>query len=122
MYDYQAHPKDLEKEMHGWFDKVLVDAPCSGEGMFKKHSKAMEDWSVEHVEACAQRQLHILDSAYETLKEGGILVYSTCTYSMEENEHVVYEFLKKYADMELIDSGVSFGRCGFAYKDLEVEK
>ncbi len=117
-----AHPKDLEKEMHGWFDKVLVDAPCSGEGMFKKHSKAMEDWSVEHVEACAQRQLHILDSAYETLKEGGILVYSTCTYSMEENEHVVYEFLKKYADMELIDSGVSFGRCGFAYKDLEVEK
>lgn len=117
-----ARPDDLEKEMQGWFDKVLVDAPCSGEGMFKKHEKAMEDWSVEHVEACAHRQKHILDSAYEVLKEEGILVYSTCTYSIEENEEVIYEFMKKHPDMELIDCNVSFGREGFPYENLDASK
>lgn len=117
-----THPQAIAKEMKGWFDKVLVDAPCSGEGMFKKHSKAMEDWSEEHVLACKQRQLHILDSAYETLKENGVLVYSTCTYSMEENEQVVYEFLKTYPDMELVDCNVSFGRKGLPYQDLEYDK
>lgn len=117
-----AHPEIICQEMKGMFDKVLVDAPCSGEGMFKKHEKAMEDWSEEHVVACSQRQLHILDSAYLTLKENGILVYSTCTYSIEENEHVVYEFLKKYPDMELIDCDVKFGRCGIEYKELDISK
>ena len=117
-----ARPNDLAKEMQGWFDKVLVDAPCSGEGMFKKHQSAIEDWSVEHVEACAQRQKHILDNAYEVLKENGILVYSTCTYSMEENEEVIYDFIQKYPDMKLVDCNVSFGRTGFAYKDLDVTK
>lgn len=117
-----AHPKDLCKETIGWFDKILVDAPCSGEGMFKKHSKAMEDWSVEHVEACATRQSLILDSAYEALKEDGILVYSTCTYSMEENEQVVWKFLQEHEDMELVDANVKFGRAGIAYKDLDVSK
>ncbi|MEG0468870.1 MAG: RsmF rRNA methyltransferase first C-terminal domain-containing protein, partial [Longicatena sp.] len=112
----------LCKEMKGCFDRVLVDAPCSGEGMFKKHSKAMEDWSVEHVHACAMRQLHILDSAYMALKEDGILVYSTCTYSMEENEEVIAQFLKNYPDMQLIDPEVSFGRSGLAYEDLDTKK
>lgn len=110
------------EEMKGCFDKVLVDAPCSGEGMFKKHESAGNDWSVEHVEACATRQLIILNEAYKALKKDGILVYSTCTYSMEENEQVVYAFLKQHPDMELLDCGVSFGRCGFAYKDLDVSK
>lgn len=113
-----ASPKELCKEMKGWFDRVLVDAPCSGEGMFKKHSKAMEDWSVEHVLACAKRQKNILDSAYEALKEDGILVYSTCTYAMEENEEVIYDFLKEHPDMELLKPQVSFGRQGFPYRDL----
>lgn len=117
-----AYPEKLCEQVQGWFDKVLVDAPCSGEGMFKKHSKAINEWSVEHVEACAKRQLNILDSAYLTLKENGILVYSTCTYSQEENEGVIYEFLKKYPDMELIDCGVEFGRSGIAYADLDVSK
>lgn len=117
-----ARPDELAKEMKGWFDKVLVDAPCSGEGMFKKHASAMEDWSVEHVIACGQRQAHILESAYEVLKEDGILVYSTCTYSMEENEEVIYNFMKEHDDMELLDCNVSFGRAGFAYKDLDVSK
>lgn len=117
-----AHPEVLCKEMKGCFDRVLVDAPCSGEGMFKKHSKAMEDWSVEHVHACAMRQLHILDSAYMALKEDGILVYSTCAYAMEENEEVIAQFLKNYPDMQLIDPEVSFGRSGLAYEDLDTKK
>ena len=117
-----AHPKQIAEEMSGWFDKVLVDAPCSGEGMFKKHEKAMEDWSLEHVQACAQRQKQVLDSAYATLKEGGILVYSTCTYAMEENEEVVADFLKRYPDMELVDANVTFGRQGFLYEGIDHTK
>ena len=117
-----TRPQQIAKEMSGWFDRVLVDAPCSGEGMFKKHSKAMDDWSEEHVLACAQRQLHILDSAYAALKEDGTLVYSTCTYSMEENEQVVYAFMKQHPDMELVDCGVTFGRRGLPYLDLDTEK
>lgn len=117
-----AHPQQIAKEMSGWFDRVLVDAPCSGEGMFKRHSKAMEDWSEEHVRACAKRQLHILDSAYATLKEGGTLVYSTCTYSIEENEAVVDAFLQTYPDMELVDCDVDFGRSGLPYRDLDMQK
>lgn len=117
-----ANPAIVCDAFQGHFDKVLVDAPCSGEGMFKKHTKAMEEWSEENVLACKQRQLHILDSAYKALKKGGILVYSTCTYAQEENEEVVYAFLKTYPDMELVDCGVSFGREGIAYKDLDVKK
>lgn len=117
-----AHPEVLCKEMSGCFDKVLVDAPCSGEGMFKKHSKAMEDWTLEHVCACAARQKLILDSAYEALKQDGILVYSTCTYSIEENEAVVYDFIKQHPDMEVLDAGVSFGRIGLPYEDLDSSK
>ena len=117
-----AHPDVLCNEMMGCFDRVLVDAPCSGEGMFKKHSKAMEDWSITHVEACGKRQLQILDSAYLALKQGGCIVYSTCTYSIEENEEVIYHFLKQHPDIELVDAGVAFGRKGFAYENIEVDK
>ncbi len=115
-----AKPEVLCTALQGHFDKVLVDAPCSGEGMFKKHDSAMEGWSEEHVNACRYRQLHILESAYKALKQDGILVYSTCTYAVEENEQVVYEFLKAHPDMELVDSRASFGRGGFAYEDLPV--
>lgn len=109
-----ASPAALCEQVKGWFDKVLVDAPCSGEGMFKKNAKALEDWSIEHVQACQSRQLHILDSAYQALKQGGILVYSTCTYAPEENEAVIQKFLAAHEDMELIDCGVDFGRCGLS--------
>lgn len=115
-------PDELANEMKGWFDKVLVDAPCSGEGMFKKHSKAMDDWSVEHVEACAIRQKQILESAYEVLKQEGILVYSTCTYSMEENEHVIKAFLESHPDMELLDANVTFGRPGLPCDGIDEKK
>ena len=74
-----CRPDILCERLSGYFDKVLVDAPCSGEGMFRKNSAAQE-WSIEHVRSCAERQLKILNSARYTLKGGGVLVYSTCTF------------------------------------------
>ena len=109
-----ASPERLCPQLGGWMDKVLVDAPCSGEGMFKKEDRALADWSVEHVRACGQRQQKILESAVFTLKEQGILVYSTCTYAPEENEQVIDQFLRKHPEMELIDCSVDFGRPGLS--------
>ena len=117
-----ASPTDLEKVFEGCFNRILVDAPCSGEGMFKIHESAMDEWSIEHVESCAQRQRHILESAYQMLKQDGILVYSTCTYAMEENEATIYHFMQQHPDMELVDCNVSFGRKGYPYQDLDVSK
>lgn len=117
-----AHPEELCQTCAGWFDKVLVDAPCSGEGMMKKHDAAMEEWSEEHVCACAHRQLQIIDTAFDALKEGGILVYSTCTYAMEENEQLVAAILAKRDDIEQIDCGVCFGRAGFAWEGMDAQK
>ncbi|WP_334351529.1 RsmF rRNA methyltransferase first C-terminal domain-containing protein [Companilactobacillus sp. HBUAS56257] len=94
-------PKDFEKNFGDFFDKILVDAPCSGEGMFRKDPESVKYWSLDYVEQCANRQQHILDSAYKLLSPGGILVYSTCTFSPEENEQNVDWFLKKYPDMHL---------------------
>lgn len=104
-----CHPDVLCKKLSEFFDKILVDAPCSGEGMFKKN-QAREEWSVEHVKSCAQRQLQILNSAKYALKDGGVIVYSTCTFSHEENEGVIESFLKENPNFILEDSGVSFGR------------
>ena len=70
----------------GFFDAVVIDAPCSGEGMFRKDAGAIEEWSEYNVKVCAERQREILSSVWETLKHEGILVYSTCTYNREENE------------------------------------
>lgn len=109
-----CHPDVLCTALRGYFDKVLVDAPCSGEGMFRKNSAA-EEWSVEHVKSCANRQLQILNSAKNALREGGELVYSTCTFSREENEGVIESFLSENPDFELADSGVSFGRPTMKY-------
>lgn len=117
-----ASPEKLCPLMKGWFDKVLVDAPCSGEGMMKKHELAHLEWSKENVEACAARQLRILNEAVVTLKKDGILVYSTCTYSQEENEGVIYQFLKEHPEMELVDAGEQIKRQGIPYKDLDVSK
>lgn len=110
-----AHPEQLCERVAGTFDRVLVDAPCSGEGMFRKNGEAQTEWSVEHVRSCAERQLHILDSAKKALKPGGVMVYSTCTFSREENEGVITRFLDENPDFELEDSGVSFGRPALEY-------
>lgn len=103
-------PEVLCKRLSGFFDKVLVDAPCSGEGMFRKNPEACLEWSNEHVLSCAKRQKIILNCAKEALKENGILVYSTCTFSPEENEEVICDFLKKNDDFELVDIKYDFGR------------
>lgn len=84
-----ASPEVLCPSLPSFFDKILVDAPCSGEGMFRKDKSAFEHWSVEHSNSCANRQLMILNSAKLSLKVGGVMVYSTCTFSYEENEGVV---------------------------------
>ena len=88
------HPKNLASRFAAFFDKILVDAPCSGEGMFRKEEAAITDWSEQTVAMCAARQLEILRSAAEMLKPGGRLVYSTCTFSPQENEGVISAFLR----------------------------
>ncbi len=105
-----CEPEHLCTSLPEFFDRVLVDAPCSGEGMFRRDSRAIEEWSPEHVKSCAVRQLAILESAQKALTPGGILVYSTCTFSQEENEGVIQAFLKNHSEFELIDSGISGGR------------
>ena len=86
----------------GSFDLVVVDAPCSGEGMFRKSEDAVEDWSDENVRICAERQKEILRNAHNLVKSGGYLLYSTCTYSPEENEEVVADFLRENDDYKLV--------------------
>lgn len=108
-----CRPDILCERLSGFFDKVLVDAPCSGEGMFRRDAQAVSDWSVEHVKACADRQLAILNSTADAVKENGILVYSTCTFSTEENEGVVCKFLEEHKDFILESPNVSFGRPAF---------
>ena len=96
------HPKDLEGRFPEFFDKILVDAPCSGEGMFRKEEAAVTDWSPETVEMCAQRQKEILDSAAEMLRPGGILCYSTCTFAPEEDEGAVASFLERHPEFGVL--------------------
>ncbi len=95
------HPSDLERHFTGAFDRVLVDAPCSGEGMFRKEEAAVTDWSPETVAMCAQRQGEILKTAAKLLRPGGRLVYSTCTFAPEEDEGVISQFLKTHPDFSI---------------------
>ena len=92
------HPENLAKRYSGMFHRVLVDAPCSGEGMFRKEEAAVTDWSPETVLMCANRQKEILRSAAKLVKPGGRLVYSTCTFAPEENEQVITAFLQEHPD------------------------
>ena len=92
------HPARLAEKYPGFFDRVLIDAPCSGEGMFRKEEAAVTDWSQETVEMCARRQAEILHSGAALLKPGGRLVYSTCTFAPEENEQSVASFLKTHPE------------------------
>lgn len=85
------------------FDLVIADAPCSGEGMFRKEEAARTDWSEEYVLVCAERQKEILQNASRAVADGGYLLYSTCTFSTEENEDVVMNFLKDNPDFYLVE-------------------
>jgi len=88
-------PDELSEIYRNYFDLVLVDAPCSGEGMFRKNKDAILEWSLKNVTSCAIRGLEILKSASLCVKEGGYLIYSTCTFNKEENEEVVAKFLRE---------------------------
>ena len=87
----------------GYFDLVLCDAPCSGEGMFRKYDEAITEWSEDNVRLCAERQREILNNLAGTVKAGGYLLYSTCTYSREENEDTVADFIKNHPEFSLCE-------------------
>ena len=92
------HPQTLADRFPGFFDRVLIDAPCSGEGMFRKEEAAVTDWSPETVEMCARRQAEILHSGAAMVRPGGRLVYSTCTFAPAEDELAVEKFLETHPD------------------------
>ena len=94
-------PAALAQRLPEFFHRVMVDAPCSGEGMFRKEEAAVTDWSVETVQMCARRQAEILDCAARLLRPGGHLVYSTCTFAPEEDEEAVTAFLARRPDFAL---------------------
>ena len=91
-------PAALAQRFPGFFDRILVDAPCSGEGMFRKEAAAVADWTEELVDMCARRQGEILDAAAKMLRPGGRLVYSTCTFAPQEDEEAVASFLARHPD------------------------
>ena len=91
----------LASHFPSFFNAIQVDAPCSGEGMFRKLPEAIEQWSTENVAICAERQKEILDNAAVMLKPAGVIVYSTCTFSREENEDVIEYFLERHPDFTL---------------------
>ena len=95
-------PEKLSKVFTGYFDKILVDAPCSGEGMFRKNEEAVTEWSEENVRLCAARQDEVLGYAAKMLRPGGRLVYSTCTFAPAENEGSISRFLKTHPDFSLV--------------------
>ncbi len=98
-----ADPRRLAPLFCGYFDKILVDAPCSGEGMFRKNEReALENWSEENVRLCAARQRVILGFAAEMLRPGGRIVYSTCTFAPAEDEEQAAAFVREHPDFRLI--------------------
>ncbi len=110
-------PERLAAFFPGCFDRVLVDAPCSGEGMYRKNEIALTEWSEENVRRCAERQDMILDCAAHLLAPGGEMVYSTCTFSTDEDEDCIRRFLIRHPDFALLDTPVgaffSPGRADF---------
>ena len=111
-------PEHLSERFPGCFDKIMVDAPCSGEGMFRKNEEAGNEWSLDNVKLCADRQDGILDCAYEMLRPGGRMVYSTCTFAPEEDEGQVAAFLQRHPELTLADAlgnvDYTFGSAGEA--------
>ncbi|MGC8873491.1 MAG: RsmB/NOP family class I SAM-dependent RNA methyltransferase [Chloroflexia bacterium] len=111
-------PERLVERFEGFFDRVLVDAPCSGEGLFRRDPGAVREWSPEGIAGCARRQQHILEAAARLVRPGGVVVYATCTFSPEENEAVVGRFLAMHERWVLEEApeweGVSRGRPDWA--------
>ena len=95
------YPKDYRKSKL-MFDLILCDVPCSGEGMFRKDEATIREWSEQNVEKCWQLQREIVDDAWKCLHEGGLFIYSTCTFNTKENEENIRYFLEQYEDMEVV--------------------
>ena len=92
----------LASNFENTFNLIMVDAPCSGEGMFRKEEIAISEWSEENVKACQKRQAEILDNAVKALVGGGYIIYATCTFSLEENEMTIDTFLERHPEFELV--------------------
>lgn len=102
-------PERLSQVLEGFFDRVLVDAPCSGEGMFRRNPDARDEWSEENVRFCGRRQDEILAFAARLLRPGGRLVYSTCTFAPWEDEGTVLRFLQKHKEFRVAKTNLAFG-------------
>lgn len=103
-------PMRFTKQFQDAFDKIVLDAPCSGEGMFRKLEQAVDTWSEDKVLECAHIQKKLLKGAYDMLKQGGMVIYSTCTYSYEENEAMVHYAVDELG-FELLPLSKSHGLC-----------
>ena len=118
-------PQTLAGRFPAFFDRVVVDAPCSGEGMFRKEEQALLQWSPENVSLCAKRQDEILEAAAGMVRPGGRLVYSTCTFAPEEDEGSISRFLKNHGEFRVEKvpayEGLSHGRPKWADGPREVE-
>ena len=96
-------PDKIANRLPAFFDKILVDAPCSGEGMFRKEPDMVKSWDAKMLEFCQTEQAKILEACAPMLKEGGMLLYSTCTFSPEENEKSIGDFLETHSEFELVE-------------------
>lgn len=118
-----AVPARLAEQFGLYFDKILVDAPCSGEGMFRKDIANARAWSLEKVRACARTQKDIIKQAVSMLRPGGMLLYSTCTFAPEEDEQVIVWLLQEHPEMELCEipwqEGFAHGRPELCREDWE---
>lgn len=95
--------KRYRKYFNNFFDKIILDAPCSGSAMFRKNDLAKQDWSLDKVYKCQEMQKSLIEDAYLMLKPGGRLLYSTCSFSIQENEEVIIDFLNKHSDIEILN-------------------
>ena len=109
----------LAAALPAFFDKVLVDAPCSGEGMLRREKAEYARWNEKNIAICAARQKEILAHAAKTVKVGGYLIYSTCTFNKAENEDVITYFLKEHADFSLVSIEDSFGSPAFGMPEAK---
>lgn len=117
-------PQRLAEKYPEFFDKIIVDAPCSGEGMFRKEPQALGEWSIEHTISCGERQKHILDCAVKMLKPGGMIVYSTCTFAPVENEEIA-AYLTENHGLELCGTGLDMldgGRTEWSNSEHDMSK
>lgn len=110
----QNQARDFQ-QLEEFFDVILIDAPCSGEGLSRKQSFYWSNWSLEIVESCKKRQLEILNQVHHCLKPGGILIYSTCTYNQLENEKVISDFLNSNPEYRLKSNLLQVSKCSKKY-------